>query len=203
MAALKGGDKLTARLNQIAANLAKASSVDVGFMAGSTEPDGTSTALGAALNEYGGTINVAAGETTIYRMTNAAGTGFLRKGRFVKASKSNFASTHTHEAYTITRPPRPFFRNAIVKNQGQWPADIAASLKANNYDAKKALNEVGQKIQEEIQDSIVDLTSPPLAASTIARKSRGRVSKMAGVLGPAKPLVDSGTMLRSPTHLVK
>jgi hypothetical protein len=57
-----GGDRLKAHLDRIAANLAKASSVDVGFQNGATEKNGKSVALIAALNEYGHGIGANPGE---------------------------------------------------------------------------------------------------------------------------------------------
>lgn len=50
---LKGGDKLEAALNKLASKLEKGGSVKVGFLEGSTYPDGTSIPLVAAINEYG------------------------------------------------------------------------------------------------------------------------------------------------------
>jgi hypothetical protein len=142
---ISGGDKLEAALKRIATNLEKAASVDVGFMGGATETDGTLVAAVAAYNEFG----------------------------------------------TTTIPPRPFFRSAIAKNSAQWPDQIAGALKANDYDSAKALDLVGQEIQEEIQQSIIETNLPPLAPSTIARK------------GSAKPLVDTATMLNGVTHRVR
>lgn len=57
MVTLKGGDKLAAYLDKIAAAALKAASVDVGFMNGATEADGTLVAAVAAFQEFGtGTI---------------------------------------------------------------------------------------------------------------------------------------------------
>ncbi len=53
MAVISGGDKLQAKLDQIAAGLNKAASVEIGFMEGATYPDDTSVALVAAFNEFG------------------------------------------------------------------------------------------------------------------------------------------------------
>lgn len=50
----KGGDKLKAAVNKILEGANKASSVAIGFQNGAQEDDGTSVALVAALNEYGG-----------------------------------------------------------------------------------------------------------------------------------------------------
>jgi hypothetical protein len=176
MAQVTGGGKLAARLQQIAANLATASTVEVGFMEGATEPDGTSTPMVAALAEFGH------GPT----------------------------------------PPRPFFRTMIAAKKSTWGPNISAALKANDYDARKALDLIGQTIQEDLQQSIIDTTSPALSPITVMlrgmRSKGGPNFKITGkTVGEAaarvaagktnygastKPLVDSGTMLRSPTHIV-
>ena len=48
-----GGERLEAALKEIAANVKKAASVDIGFPSGGQYSDGTSVALVAAINEYG------------------------------------------------------------------------------------------------------------------------------------------------------
>lgn len=53
MVAFTGGDKLLAKLAEIARNASKASSVEIGFLDGATYPDGTSVPLVAAMNEFG------------------------------------------------------------------------------------------------------------------------------------------------------
>ena len=53
MANVSGGDRLAGVLNGMADRLSNASSVEVGFPAGSTEPDGTSTPMVAAIQEFG------------------------------------------------------------------------------------------------------------------------------------------------------
>lgn len=50
---VKGGDKVAARLREIARRLGTNPTVRVGFPAGSTYPDGTSLPLVAAINEFG------------------------------------------------------------------------------------------------------------------------------------------------------
>jgi hypothetical protein len=88
-------------------------------------------------------------------------------------------------------PPRPFFRNMVAAKSDEWPETIAAALKANDYDAQKALALAGEGIKGQLEQSIVDLTSPPLAASTIARK------------GFDKPLIEHGDMLRAVDYEIK
>ena len=95
-------------------------------------------------------------------------------------------------------PPRPYFRTMIKTNAPSWGDDVAKVLKATNFNAEQTLGHMGQKIAGQLRHSIRDLTSPPLAASTIRKKSRGKVSKLAWAIGgPAKPLIDTGHMLNS------
>lgn len=82
-------------------------------------------------------------------------------------------------------PPRPFFRRMIADKSGEWPKALAANLKATNYDVDLTLQRMGAGIKGQLQQSITDLTDPPLASSTIARK------------GFDKPLIDTGHMLNS------
>lgn len=50
---LSGGDKLEARLSEIASNLANGGSVKIGFLSGATYPDGTPVAYIAAIQNFG------------------------------------------------------------------------------------------------------------------------------------------------------
>jgi hypothetical protein len=136
----------------------------------------------AATNEFGATIHRAAGQVTIYRKLNAAGTGFTRKGKFVKRAKSDYATTHDTPAYDIVIPPRPFFRNMIAKDGPTWGTSMASILKAADYNSTATLGRMGALIKGQLQISINQLTSPPNAPSTIRKK------------GASKPLIDTGIM---------
>lgn len=191
MVTIKGGDKLASVLAEIATNASKASSVNIGFLEGSTYPDGTSLPMVAAIQEYGGRIEVPAHEVTVYRQVNKAGTAFNKKGRFVKQEKSNFATTHTVEAHTIVLPPRPFFRLMIEQKSPEWPNTVADLLVENKYDAEKTLKKTGASIKGQLQQSIADFDSVPLSPKTIAAK------------GFAKQLIDSDHMKKSVDYEVK
>jgi hypothetical protein len=182
---MSGGERLQRYLDGIVQRSSSAKTVSVGFLEGPTYPDGRSVAANAALQEFGGTIHHDAGSVTLYRKMAAAGTHFLRNGRFVKRKDANFSSTHARRAYSQTIPPRPFFRNAIRKYGPQWGADMAAIIKANGFDAARVLSLMGMRIKGQIQQSIVDLRTPPNAPSTIRRK------------GFDKPLIEKGHMLNS------
>lgn len=150
MAAIRGGDKLTAALAKIAAGVSKPATLSVGFLSGSTAPNGDSIPERAANNEFG----------------------------------------HTMANGTVV-PPRPFFRNMIAAKSGEWPSAVADLLKTNKYDEEKTLGQAGAGIKGQLQQAITDLTSPPLAESTIKRK------------GFSKPLIEHGDMLNAVDFIVK
>jgi hypothetical protein len=88
-------------------------------------------------------------------------------------------------------PPRPFFRRMIAAKASTWGDATAKLLAQNDYDAERTLGLVGMGIKGQLQQSIRDLTDPPLAPATVAAK------------GFDKPLVDTGHMLNSVDFEVK
>ncbi len=191
MVTFSGGDVFAAKMRELSENIRKAASLKVGIMSDARYDDGTMVAMIAAKNEFGGTVTIPEHEQSIYRSISADQTEFLRGGRFVKKSKSNFETVHMVPEYTITTPPRPFMRRMIAEHSGEWPAEIAKNLKANNYDAAATLEAVGGMIEAELKTSIRNFTDPPNAPSTIAKK------------GFDNPLTESGWMEASVTHLVE
>ena len=107
-----GGEGLKRRLEEIRRNLGNGEELRLGFLEGSTYPDGTPTAQIAAIQEFGATIKVEAHQTTIFRKIDASGE-FAKGGRFVKQKLSNFATTHDVPEHTVTIPARPYFRHMI------------------------------------------------------------------------------------------
>lgn len=178
-----GGNRADAFLAKLDSQLANPPTIKVGFLDGATYGNGMNTATVALIQEYGGTAKIPEREITNYRKLNKKGTGFLKGGKFVKKSQSNFSSTHTSPAHSVTIPPRPFFRNAINKHKGEWGKQAAELLRKNKFDLQKTAGQMGKLIKGEVQQSIVDTNSPPNAASTIARKKS------------SVPLIDSGFML--------
>lgn len=79
-------------------------------------------------------------------------------------------------------PPRPFFRNTVEKRSKEWLDFIVKELKDTNLQIKKSINNLGSKIQGNLQKEIVDLQEPPNAPSTIKQKGR------------SNPLIDTGEM---------
>lgn len=118
--------------------------------------------------------------------------GFLENARYPDGTPvAMVAAINEYGAPSRGQPPRPFFRRMIAKHVGEWPSAIGDLLKANEYDAAKALDLTGATIAGQLRQSITDLVDPPLAPSTIRRK------------GFDKPLIDSGDMRRSVDHEVK
>ena len=105
-------------------------------------------------------------------------------GREVRSKEGNY--------YQL---PRPFFRGMIANKKSGWGKSLGNLLKSNNYDAHKALALMGYGIGGQLQESIQQLTSPPLAESTI--KAKG------GTATAAKPLIDTGHMFQSVDFEVK
>ena len=81
-------------------------------------------------------------------------------------------------------PPRPFFNNMITKKSPRWGDAVAQILKHNDYDGAKTLGLMGELIQGQLQQEIIDTNTPPNAAYTIEQKN-----------GASKVLVDSNIML--------
>lgn len=97
------------------------------------------------------------------------------------------AATNEYGRPENNQPPRPFFRNAIAEHENEWTDAIARGIRAG-HPVDQVLEVVGAQIQGDVQESIAQLMTPPLAASTIAaRKSKGNNS--------TKPLVDTKVMI--------
>jgi hypothetical protein len=188
MAGFSGGDKLQAYLEELAGNLAKGDALRVGFLEGATYKDGTSVAMVAAVQEFGGSISVP--ERTQDLEFKQAKNGEV-KNRFVKRGKGNFVQTVTIPAHIITIPARPYFRTMLTEESPGWGKDMADTLKATSYDGNKTLALMGEKIKGQLQESIRNVDDPPNAASTIASK------------GFNQPLIDTGHMLNSVDFEVK
>lgn len=112
--------------------------------------------------------------------------GFLENAKYPDGTLvAMVAAIQEFGAPKVGIPPRPYFRNMIAAKSGEWPKAIGNLLKVNEYDAAKTLGQTGEAVKGQLRQSIVDLVSPPLAPSTVARK------------GFDKPLIFSGHMLNS------
>ena len=188
MAGFSGGEALQAHLEKLAKELAKGDALRVGFLENATYPDGTPVATVAAVQEFGGSINIP--ERTQDLEFKQAKNGELNN-RFVKRGKGNFIQKVTMPAHIITIPMRSYFRTMLTKESPDWGKDMADILKATKYDSAKTLALMGEKIKGQLQESIRNVDEPPNAASTFAKK------------GFNQPLIDTGHMLNSVDYEVK
>lgn len=167
--------------------------VSAGFFKSAVYPNGQHVAAIAHQNEYGATITIPEHEIMLYRSIKSDGT-FNNNGRFVKASKSNFATTHIVPEHDVVIPPRPFFRPAIAEHKKEWSEIVRLTMKRGGT-VEDALEAVGLQMQGDIRDAMDAVVDPPLADMTIAmRKARGNNN--------AKPLNDTGYMRSQITHAV-
>ena len=92
-------------------------------------------------------------------------------------------------------PPRPFFRPAVEDSRQMQRDAIAATVRRavkGTQTVDKGLDQLGASVVGEIQLAIENLVSPPLAASTIARK------------GSSKPLIGKhGYLFQEVKHVVE
>lgn len=142
-----GGEALADRLKEIMEKAGKAGVLRVGFLEGSTYPDGTSVPMVAAIQNFG---------------APAAGI-----------------------------PPRPFFTNMVREKSPTWGESLGNLAKANDYDIDRTLEQMGEGIKSQLQASIRNFDSVPLAAVTVAAK------------GFDKQLIDTGHMQNSVGYEVK
>lgn len=115
-------------------------------------------------------------------------------------------------------PPRPFFTNMVKEKSPGWPAAIEENLRETNYDVATTLSRLGQGIESQLQDSIINTFDPPLSPVTVMlrgmRKNNPDLKVTGKTVGEAaqrvkdgktnygastKPLVDTGDLLRSIT----
>lgn len=99
-------------------------------------------------------------------------------------------------------PSRPFFRNAVKANEQKWGTAAGRLIESaieGKIPKEQALDQLGQLIKGDIQESILDGDFESLKQSTLdARQSRKRTAGVAN-----KPLIDTGHMMRSVDYVVE
>ena len=176
-ASFTGGEKLASHLAKMERALGSGGEVHAGFLEGATYPLTPTKALRKA-----------------YGMSR---TGKVRRLKTMKAVKGALGATNVatvaamNEFGKENQPPRPFFRRMIKKESPTWGRKVSALLKRFDFNTARVLDALGQDLKGALQQSINELVSPPLKASTIKAK------------GFAKPLISSGTMIHSVDYEVK
>jgi hypothetical protein len=167
--------------------------VEAGWFESNRYSDGTSVAYIAKILNDGALIKVPEREQKIYRSINEATGLFNNGGRFVKASKSNYMTTHTVAAYNIIIPARPFMDKAqkdFEKSLPELQKKLGKRFLEGKLSADGMLNQIGLHLEGLIVDSMNNGGWAPNAKSTIARK------------GFDKPLKHWGTMIQTVTYKI-
>ena len=153
--------------------------------------------------------------------------GFFESARYEDGtSVPTVAAIHQFGAPNRNIPARPYFTNAMEHIEREVRRMVLGDLRQQTRalgtgGAVRApriddglLNQIGAKAAGIIQQSIVDISRPPLSQKTIeARRNRGkgkrrtkgrgrRVRVSASGLGPT-PLIDTGFLRRSVTWKVR
>ena|ERR1700739_4989514 len=168
----------------------------------------------------------------IARKLNKAGTlkvGFLEGATYPDGTSVAEVAAYQEFGTPNARfpiPPRPFFRTMIAKESPGWPDAVLNLIKAYDYDTDRVLDAMGQLIKGQLQQSIIDTTSPPLSEVTLMLRSmqgsagnpqinvslrtvyeaigKVKAGEQHGVSGTgAKPLVWTGQLLGSVDYEVK
>jgi hypothetical protein len=140
--------------------------------------------------------------------------GFLEGSTYEDANSTSvptIAAIQNFGAPSRGIPPRPFFSNMVAEKSPMWPDKLGKILESNGNDFDGAMELMGQGIQGQLQDAIVDGTyaanSPvtnllkdrfPMGGQTFQDVLDARRDVAAGESAPAaKPLIHTGTMRNS------
>lgn len=165
-AELKGGRALQKHLKLIAQHLGRGALVQIGFFES---------------EKYGGGVYHFS-DQRIAKMSPRV----RNFARFLEG-KPKFDGPVAQVAFwnefgTKKTPARPFMRHTVASKSPRWGIALGMALRRHNYDARRALDDMGQGIQKQMRQSITDWSDPPNSELT------------AGLKGKNKPLIDSGTM---------
>lgn len=107
--------------------------------------------------------------------------------------------------YSVIIPPRPFMRPTVIRERENWIRLIGQGAKAclaGKATPEGVLDMVAARAAGDIAKSISLVQAPPLKPATIkARLSKLSDRKTIGNL--TKPLIDTGLMFNSVTHVVE
>jgi len=124
-------------------------------------------------------------------------TGYLENARYPNGTPVGMvAAIQDGGAPRRGIPPRPFFRNMVKNGEKSWGNTVESLLKANNYDARKTLEQLGLIIEGELKQSVVDTYEPPLSPVTLMlrkmRKENPSLVVTAKTVGEAARRVKAG-----------
>lgn len=160
----QGGEKMARVLARMNSNLANARSVSVGFLADARYPHAYRQRVDHRISPNRST-------------TSIAQVAFWNEYGTHKRVQTAAGERIVHV------PPRPFFRTMIAEKSPEWGDSMAYLARAHDYNAERILDNMGQGIRAQLQDSIRQWQDPPNAPFTVSVK------------GFNKPLIDEGHML--------
>lgn len=112
------------------------------------------------------------------------------------------AAIHEFGAPQRSIPARPFMRPTAEQKKSEWGRQIAGAVRGaidGKVDVAQAFDAIGAMAAGDIGRTISRVTTPPLKDSTLrARQTR---KKTPGV--SKKPLVDTGLLIQSVSHVVE
>lgn len=187
---VRGGDNVARRLKEIQEKLTK-KRVLVGLPAGlGNYEDGTPIVVIGAVQEFGAKMNHPGGTSYGYKTEQDAINGkvkFLKKGQ-------GYMELGVTGPHVIDVPERSFLRVPLRQKSKEISKDfriLSARVINDEITVNSMLEQIGFKAVRYCQDAIKAGINPPNAASTIRQK------------GSAKPLIDSGELVGSITHVIE
>ena len=184
--------QVQAKLNDLRSRIRSSATLNVGWDDRTNYPDGTPVAKIARVQEYGAVINHPGGTRYITDAVISRKGKLLMTTRFVGAGFKG--DTFTTAAHEIVVPARPFIRPAIIEHGDEWAQFVFHDIEETDAPLDVILERLGIRIVGDIQNAIRSVQSPRLAAETIRRRLKRGFSDYGSA---TKPLIDTGTMLRT------
>ena len=136
--------------------------------------------------------------------------GWFKGARYDDANKTpvyKIAIIQEFGYAPLNIPPRAFMRPTMKEKSAAWAAQVSLGAKAildGRQTIEGVLSLLAQRAAGDVEQTISNLTTPPLKPATIRARlrSRGKSSK-AFVGGLDKPLIDTATMFDSLSYAVE
>lgn len=125
------------------------------------------------------------------RVKGTVNVGFLEGATYPDSGLPVAQVAFWNEFGTTKIPPRPFFRTMIANQSKGWSVLVGKAAVHYKYDGQMVLKLMGEKIAEQLQQSIIGWQEPPNAPYTVEQK------------GFNKPLIHTGHMQNSIGYEVK
>ncbi len=132
-------------------------------------------------------------------------TGWFSTNRYENGTPVAYVATiHEFGSIKANIPPRPFMRPTIEREENFWRefiAQEAPKILEGTQTVEGLFEMLGLNVSGEIARSISLVTTPALLEATILAKTR-KMADQVTVGALDKPLVETGLMLDSVTHMV-